>query len=210
MVDGPHDPFRVAAVVGPAVDGEREVDGVADAAPDAVGPGRIDGRVLVEGVGVVAPPLPVGADDVDEAGAVLVRPHLGVEADGQDGEDPLVTLEHAGLVEGDVGQMEPALEAPSSSISSWKTAAVKGAAVSRSRTGRSGTERSGTASVGDWGPGGSGAGTVVAQRSTPRMSPLVGTPVPAVTTMCSSPEIWLTAVVRTWRTPSAMPLMPWM
>jgi hypothetical protein len=63
--------------------------------------------VLVESVGVVAPPLPVGTDDVDEAGAVLVRPHLGVEPDGQDGEDPLVTLEDARLVEGDLGQGEP-------------------------------------------------------------------------------------------------------
>jgi hypothetical protein len=38
---------------------------------------------------------------------------------------------------------------------------------------------------------------VRAQRSTPRIKPLVGTPVPAVTTTCSVPSTWLTAVPRT-------------
>ena len=47
-----------------------------------------------------------------------------------------------------------------------------------------------------------------AQRSTPRTRPLVGTPVPAVTTTCSRPGTWLTEVPRTSRTPSAMPFMP--
>ena len=41
-------------------------------------------------------------------------------------------------------------------------------------------------------------------------SPLVGTPVPAVTSTCSTASTWLTEVPRTWRTPSAMPFMPWM
>ena len=47
-------------------------------------------------------------------------------------------------------------------------------------------------------------------RSTPRITPLVGTPVPAVTSACSTPGVWLTAVPRTWRTPSATPFRPWM
>ncbi len=50
----------------------------------------------------------------------------------------------------------------------------------------------------------------VGQRSTPRMSPLVGTPVPDVTTTCSTDGTWFTPVPRTWRTPSAIPFMPWM
>ncbi len=50
----------------------------------------------------------------------------------------------------------------------------------------------------------------VDQRSTPRMSPLVGTPVPDVTTTCSTDGTWFTPVPRTWRTPSAIPFMPWM
>jgi hypothetical protein len=49
---------------------------------------------------------------------------------------------------------------------------------------------------------------VEAQRSTPRTRPLVGTPVPAVTTTCSSPATWLTDVPRTRRTASAIPFMP--
>ena len=48
------------------------------------------------------------------------------------------------------------------------------------------------------------------QRSAPSTSPLVGTPVPAVTTTWSTSSTWLTALPRTWRTPSAMPFMPWM
>ncbi len=47
-----------------------------------------------------------------------------------------------------------------------------------------------------------------AQRSTPRTSPLVGTPVPAVTTTCSTSGTWLTEVPRTSRAPSAIPFMP--
>ena len=43
-----------------------------------------------------------------------------------------------------------------------------------------------------------------------RMRPLVGTPVPAVTSTGPSPGTWLTEVPRTWRTASAMPFMPWM
>ena len=46
------------------------------------------------------------------------------------------------------------------------------------------------------------------ERSTPRTNPLVGTPVPAVTTTCSTSGTWLTEVPRTRRTPSAMPFMP--
>ena len=44
----------------------------------------------------------------------------------------------------------------------------------------------------------------------PRMRPDVGTPVPAVTSTCSTLSTWLTDVPRSWRTPSAMPFMPWM
>ena len=43
-----------------------------------------------------------------------------------------------------------------------------------------------------------------------RINPLVGTPVPAVTRRCSTSSTGLTEVPRTWRTPSAMPFMPWM
>ena len=52
-----------------------------------------------------------------------------------------------------------------------------------------------------------GAGDV-GQLSTPRMSPLVGTPVPAVTSTWLTSGTWLTEVPRTWRTPSAMPFIP--
>ncbi len=41
-------------------------------------------------------------------------------------------------------------------------------------------------------------------------SPLVGTPVPAVTSTCGTSGSWLTDVPRSWRTASAMPFMPWM
>ena len=41
-------------------------------------------------------------------------------------------------------------------------------------------------------------------------NPLVGTPVPAVTSTFSTPGTWFTDVPRTCRTPSAMPFMPWM
>src|SRR5690606_35522769 len=44
----------------------------------------------------------------------------------------------------------------------------------------------------------------------PRIRPLVGTPVPAVTsTLCTSPG-WFTDVPRSSRTASAMPFIPWM
>ena len=45
--------------------------------------------------------------------------------------------------------------------------------------------------------------------SWPKISPLVGTPVPAVTSTLRTWPTWLTAVPRTWRTASAMPFMPW-
>ena len=44
----------------------------------------------------------------------------------------------------------------------------------------------------------------------PRIRPLVGTPVPAVTSTGPSPGTWFTESPRTWRTASAMPFMPWM
>ena len=43
-----------------------------------------------------------------------------------------------------------------------------------------------------------------------RISPLVGTPVPAVTSTWSTSGTGFTEVPRTWRTASAMPFMPWM
>ncbi len=43
-----------------------------------------------------------------------------------------------------------------------------------------------------------------------RISPLVGTPVPAVTSTWGTSGSWLTDVPRSWRTASAMPFMPWM
>ena len=49
-----------------------------------------------------------------------------------------------------------------------------------------------------------------APQALPKIKPLVGTPVPAVTsTLCTS-ATWLAAVPRTWRTASATPFMPWM
>ena len=39
---------------------------------------------------------------------------------------------------------------------------------------------------------------------------LVGHPVPAVTSTCSTPGTWLHDVPRIWRTASVMPFMPWM
>ena len=68
VVDRPHDAFGVAAVGRTAVDGQRQVVGVTPPAVDHVGPAGVDGSVLVEGVGVVAAPLPVGSDDVHEPG----------------------------------------------------------------------------------------------------------------------------------------------
>src|SRR3954454_8493435 len=44
--------------------------------------------------------------------------------------------------------------------------------------------------------------------STPNISADVGTPVPPVTSTCSTSVTWLTDVPRTWRTPSAIPFMP--
>ena len=43
-----------------------------------------------------------------------------------------------------------------------------------------------------------------------RMSALVGTPVPEVTSTCSTSSTWLHDVPRIWRTPSVMPFIPWM
>jgi hypothetical protein len=39
---------------------------------------------------------------------------------------------------------------------------------------------------------------------------LVGTPLPAVTSTFSTSGSWFAAVPRIWRTPSAIPFMPWM
>jgi hypothetical protein len=47
------------------------------------------------------------------------------------------------------------------------------------------------------------------RRSRDSMSALVGTAVPAVTRTFSTFDTWFTDVPRTWRTPSAMPFMPW-
>src|SRR5262249_5112321 len=44
----------------------------------------------------------------------------------------------------------------------------------------------------------------------PRIKPLVGQPVPAVTSACSTPGTWLHDVPRICRTHSVMPFMPWM
>jgi hypothetical protein len=43
-----------------------------------------------------------------------------------------------------------------------------------------------------------------------RITPLVGTPVPAVTSTFWTSGTGLTDVPRTWRTASAIPFMPWM
>ena len=106
VVDSPHDALGVPPVSGTAVHRQREVDGVALAAVHAIGPTRVDGGVLVEGVGVVAAPFSVGAHDVHEAGLGGIGPHVGVEPHRQDGEDPLVALEDCLLVERRVRTLE--------------------------------------------------------------------------------------------------------
>ena len=50
----------------------------------------------------------------------------------------------------------------------------------------------------------------VPQPEAPRIRPLVGTPVPAVTRTCSTSATWLHEVPRIWRTASAIPFIPWM
>jgi hypothetical protein len=100
VVHGADDPLRVVPVVRAAVDREREVDGVALLPSHPVGAAGVNGCVLVEGVGVVAAPLLVRADNVDEARVARIGPHVGVERDLQDREDPLVALEDGLLVPG--------------------------------------------------------------------------------------------------------------
>ena len=66
---------------------------------DPVGAGRVDRGVAVEGVGVVATPLLVRADDLDEAGTGGVGPQVHLGRHLEDGEHPLVGLEQGvGLV----------------------------------------------------------------------------------------------------------------
>jgi hypothetical protein len=64
------------------------------------------GCELIEGVGVVAAPLLVRADDVDEPRVGRVAPHVDVEGDLEDREDPLVSLEHRLLVPRRVRSLE--------------------------------------------------------------------------------------------------------
>src|SRR5699024_3104091 len=66
------------------------------------------------------------------------------------------------------------------------------------------------AGAGAGGCWGWGAGRARAVDQTVRTSPEVGTPVPAVTMSFSAPGTWFTDWPRSWRTPSAMPFMPWM
>ena len=94
-VDAAHDPGRVATVVGPAVDGQRHVDRITGFEDDPVGPLRVDRREEVEGVGVVATPLLVGADDLSETGPGGVGPDVHVGRHLENGEEPLVGLEQA-------------------------------------------------------------------------------------------------------------------
>ena len=94
-VDAAHDAGRVAAVVGAAVDGQRHVDRVTGLEGDPVGPFRVDRGVEVEGVGVVAAPFLVGADDLDETGAGGVGPDVHVGCHLQYGEEPFVCFEQA-------------------------------------------------------------------------------------------------------------------
>ncbi len=100
VIDGPDDPLRVPAVSGPAVDRQRQVRRVTPPAAHPVRTGRIDGRVLVVRVGVVATPLLVRPDDVHEPWIVGVGPHVAVQCHLQDREHPLVALEDL-LVIGD-------------------------------------------------------------------------------------------------------------
>ncbi len=97
-VEAADDAFGVVAVVGSAVHAEREVHGVADPYLHVVRPGRIDRREAVEGIGIVAPPLLVGTDDLDEAGAGRIGPDLRVGGHLEDGQQPLVGFEQALLV----------------------------------------------------------------------------------------------------------------
>ena len=98
VVHAADDVVRPAPVVGAAVHGEGQVDGVAPRAPHPVGVGGVEGRKGVEGVGVVATELASGADQVDELGPVGVGPQVDVEADTQDLDQPAVALEHGDVV----------------------------------------------------------------------------------------------------------------
>ncbi len=65
------------------LDGQRHVDRPGRPAPHAVRAGRVDRRVVVAGVGVVAEGLPPRRDDGTEHGVCGVVLELGLEADGQ-------------------------------------------------------------------------------------------------------------------------------
>ena len=110
VVDCADDAFGVAPVGRAPIDRQRQVVGVTSSTGDHVGPPRIEGGVLVEGIGVVASPLAVRPDDVDEAGAIGVGPHVGVQSHRQNGEDPFVALENALGVERHLRELQPTLE----------------------------------------------------------------------------------------------------
>jgi hypothetical protein len=100
VVAAPDDALGVTAVVGTAVDGQGEVDGVAARDPHAVRPRRVDRGEEIEGVRVVPAPFLVGPDDLGEAGARRVRPYLRVGGHLQDRQQPLVRFKKALLVAG--------------------------------------------------------------------------------------------------------------
>ena len=91
------DPVAVAAVVGAAVDGHRQIHRVAAVAGDPVGAGGVDGHALVERVGVVTAPLEVRADDVGQDRVGLVAPDVGVDGHAQQREAQPVAVEQIGF-----------------------------------------------------------------------------------------------------------------
>ena len=99
VVHRPDDPVAVLTVAGAPVDRHRQIDGVAAVPGDSVGPVRVQRGELIVGVGVVATPLQVRADDVDQNRVVPVSPHVGVDGDAQQAERQPIRIEQVGFVQ---------------------------------------------------------------------------------------------------------------
>ncbi len=98
VVQRSDDAVAVVAVVGSAVDGDRQVDRIAPVAGHPVGAGGgVDRRQLIERVRVVAAPTADRADHVDEPRIVLVAPDIGVDGDAQQAEREPIPVEDVGF-----------------------------------------------------------------------------------------------------------------
>ena len=100
VVEGADDPIAVVAVVRTAVDRDRQVHRVPAVPAHPVTAMRVDGRELIERVRVVPTPLLVRADDVDEAGIVLIAPHVGIDRHPQQAERQPITVEQICFLQG--------------------------------------------------------------------------------------------------------------